>query len=103
MEDKNFEKQFDDFIKKDFNEFKIYVSTQLAVINSKIDGYNEVKTISEEADKRSRQNELDIRELGKDLTTMQDENKWISRTAIGAIIISLVELVFILIKKGVGL
>ena len=81
---------------KEFNDFKIEVLTQLAVINSKIDGYNKTQEIAVQADNRSKQNELDIKE-------MKDNNTWTFRTSVGAIISNVVTLVFIFVKLGMGL
>lgn len=81
---------------KEFNDFKIEVLTQLAVINSKIDGYNKTQEIAVQADNRSKQNELDIKE-------MKDNNTWAFRTSVGAIISNVVTLVFIFVKLGMGL
>lgn len=83
-------------MEKELNDFKIEVLTQLAVINSKLDGYNKTQEIAVQADNRSRQNEADIKE-------MKDTNKWAFRTSIGAIITSAVGIVFLLIKLGMGI
>lgn len=83
-------------MEKELNDFKIEVLTQLAVINSKLDGYNKTQKIAVQADNRSKQNEADIRE-------MKDTNKWAFRTSIGAIITSAVGIVFLLIKLGMGI
>ena len=83
-------------MEKELNDFKIEVLTQLAVINSKLDGYNKTQEIAVQADNRSRQNEADIRE-------MKDTNKWAFRTSIGAIITSAIGIVFLLIKLGMGI
>ena len=83
-------------MEKELNDFKIEVLTQLAVINSKIDGYNKTQEIAVQADNRSKQNELDIKE-------MKDNNTWTFRTSVGAIISNVVTLVFIFVKLGMGL
>lgn len=83
-------------MEKELNDFKIEVLTQLAVINSKLDGYNKTQEIAVQADNRSKQNEADIKE-------MKDTNKWAFRTSIGAIITSAVGIVFLLIKLGMGI
>ena len=48
-------------MEKELNDFKIEVLTQLAVINSKLDGYNKTQELATEADNRSKQNEQDIK------------------------------------------
>jgi hypothetical protein len=85
----------ENYYNKELNDFKIEVLTQLAVINSKLDGYNDIKTKADEADKRSKQNE-------KDITIIQDNNKWAFRTSVGAIITSVIGIIFLFIKTGMG-
>lgn len=80
-------------MEKELNDFKIEVLTQLAVINSKLDGYNKTQEIAGQADNRSKQNELDIKEI-------KDNNKWAFRTSIGAIITSAIGIVVIILKSG---
>ena len=82
-------------MEKELTEFKIEVLTQLAVINSKLDGYGETKKTAHEADNRSRKNEQDIKD-------MKDSNKWAFRTSVGAVITSAIALVFLFIKTGIG-
>lgn len=89
-------------MEKELNNFKIEVLTQLAVINSKLDGYNELKATADEADKRSRQNEQDIKENQKDIQNIQDNNKWVFRTSVGAVITSVIGIIFLVIKLGMG-
>ena len=83
-------------MEKELNEFKIEVLTQLAVINSKLDGYNKTQDIAVQADNRSKQNEIDIKE-------MKDNNKWAFRTSIGAVITSAIGILVIIIKLGMGI
>lgn len=89
-------------MEKELNNFKIEVLTQLAVINSKLDGYNELKATADETDKRSRQNEQDIKENQKDIQNIQDNNKWVFRTSVGAVITSVIGIIFLFIKLGMG-
>lgn len=89
-------------MEKELNNFKIEVLTQLAVINSKLDGYNELKATADESDKRSRQNEQDIKENQKDIQNIQDNNKWVFRTSVGAVITSVIGIIFLFIKLGMG-
>lgn len=83
-------------MEKELNDFKIEVLTQLAVINSKLDGYNKTQEIAVQADNRSKQNEQDIKD-------MKDTNKWAFRTSVGAVITSAIGIVFLLIKLGAGI
>ena len=81
---------------KEFNEFKIEVLTQLAVINSKLDGYPQTQKIANDANTRSLQNEQDIKD-------MKDNNKWAFRTSIGALITSGIGIIGLFVKIGMGL
>ncbi|MCI8519732.1 MAG: hypothetical protein HFJ51_06865 [Clostridia bacterium] len=82
-------------MEKELEEFKLEVLTQLAVINSKLDGYGEIKKTVYETETTSKENKDDIKEL-------QDKFKWLSRTTAGAIITGIVGIVFIFIKIGMG-
>lgn len=76
-------------------QFETEVLTRLAVIESKLDGYKEVKSVAYSADNRSRQNEQDIKE-------MKDNNKWAFRTSVGAIITSGIGIIVMFVKMGMG-
>lgn len=82
-------------MEKELNDFKIEVLTQLAVINSKLDGYNKTQEIAVQAENRSKQNETEIKE-------MKDNNKWAFRISIGAIITSAIGIIFWIFQKGLG-
>lgn len=75
--------------------FETEVLTRLAVIESKLDGYKELKNVAYEANTRSKENESEIKEL-------KDKNKWLSRTIIGAIVGEVVAIIFLIIKIGLG-
>ena len=75
--------------------FETEVLTRLAVIESKLDGYKELKAISYEANTRSKENFQEIKEL-------KDKNKWLVRTIVGAIICEIMGIIFILIQSGLG-
>ena len=75
--------------------FETEVLTRLAVIESKLDGYKEIKKVTYENEARSKENTADIKEL-------QDKLKWLSRTTAGAIITAVVGLIFTIIKIGLG-
>lgn len=59
--------------------FETEVLTRLAVIESKLDGYKEIKDTAYKAYNNSKQNEKDIREI-------QDNNKFLKKTIISQII-----------------
>lgn len=75
--------------------FETEVLTRLAVIESKLDGYKELKNVAYEANTRSKENYQEIKEL-------KDKNKWLVRTIVGAIIAEIMGIIFILIQIGLG-
>lgn len=75
--------------------FETEVLTRLAVIESKLDGYQNIKEKAEVAYTTAMQNKEEIKE-------MQDNNKWLFRTAIGACITSVISLIAIFVKIGIG-
>ena len=76
--------------------FETEVLSRLAVIESKLDDYNNIKAKTEEAYTKSKENAKDIDEIN-------DKIKWLSRTIAGAIITGLIGIVIVLIKLGIGL
>jgi hypothetical protein len=76
--------------------FETEVLSRLAVIESKLDDYNNIKQKTEEAYTKSKENEKDIEEIN-------DKIKWLSRTVAGALITGIIGIVIILIKMGIGL
>ena len=77
-------------------DFETEVLTRLAVIESKLDDYKDIKDKAEKAYTISLDNEKEINEL-------KDKNRWLSRTLIGAILTAIVSIVFIYLKIGLGL
>lgn len=78
------------------NNFETEVLTRLAVIESKLDDYKEIKDKSDKAYNLAMNNQKEIDEL-------KEKNKWLSRTLIGAILTALVSIVFIYIQIGLGI
>ena len=75
--------------------FETEVLTRLAVIESKLDGYQNIKEKAEVAYNTSVQNKEDIKEI-------QDNNKWLFTTAVGACITSVISIIVMLAKSGIG-
>lgn len=75
--------------------FETEVLTRLAVIESKLDDYQNIKEKAEVAYTTSVQNQ-------KDILKLQDNNKWLFRTTVGACIASVVELLILIFKSGIG-
>ena len=77
------------------SKFEVEVLTRLAVIESKLDGYKELKSVAYEGNNRSIENE-------KRITNLEDRNKWLARVAIGAIIGEIIGIGFMLVQMGLG-
>lgn len=75
--------------------FETEVLSRLAVIESKLDDYNNIKQKAEEAFNKSKSNEKDIEEIN-------DKIKWLSRTVAGALLTGGVGLIFVVIKIRLG-
>lgn len=78
------------------NKFETEVLTRLAVIESKLDDYKPLKEKAENAYTISQDNK-------KRLDKIEDNNKWLFRTSLGAVITSLVAIVFLFFKIGTGI
>lgn len=76
-------------------KFETEVLSRLAVIESKLDGYKEIKKMTYDNEAKTNKNEEDIKEI-------QDKLTWLSRTTVGAIITGVVGIVIIFIKIGLG-
>ncbi len=77
-------------------KFEIEVLTRLAVIENKIDDYNKMK------EKIDTTYEISIRNK-EEISKIEDRNKWIFRTLIGAILTGLIGIITIYFKIGLGL
>lgn len=73
-------------------DFETQVLTRLAVIESKIDDYNNIKEKCEKAYTKSNENEKDISEIN-------DKIKWITRLIAGAFITGAIGLIFVFLQK----
>lgn len=78
------------------DNFETEVLTRLAVIESKLDDYKDIKDKAEKAYSISLDNQKDIDEL-------KDKNKWLNRTLIGAIVAGIIGIIFIYLKIGLGI
>lgn len=76
--------------------FETEVLTRLAVIESKLDDYKEIKDKSDKAYNKSIDNEKDINEIN-------DKLKWLSRALISAIIVAIITIIFTYLKIGLGI
>jgi hypothetical protein len=73
-------------------DFETQVLTRLAVIENKIDDYNNIKDRVNQAYNNSVENKKDINDIN-------DKIKWITRTIAGAIITGVIALIFALIQR----
>lgn len=76
-------------------DFETEVLTRLTRLETKVDDYNGLKTKVEELRAKVYSNERRINEL-------EDKQKWLERTTIGAIIIGVISIITIVIKLGLG-
>ena len=74
-------------------KFEIEVLTRLAVIENKIDDYNNMKEKLDNTFNIAKNNREEIIEI-------VDRNKWLWRTTIGAFLTGIVGLIFIYLKIG---
>lgn len=77
-------------------DFETEVLTRLTRLETKVDDYNGLKTKVEESRAKSFSNERRI-------TDVEDKQKWLERTTIGAIITGVISIIFIFIKLGLGI
>jgi len=75
--------------------FETKVLTKLAVIETELKGHSELKKIIYDTERRSIKNEAEIQEI-------KDNNKWLKRAVIGAIIATGATAVFGFIFIGLG-
>lgn len=75
--------------------FETEVLTRLAVIESKLDDYQGIKEKAEVAYTISAQNKEDIKAI-------KDNNKWLFRTTVGAVITSIIGIGIAIFKVGMG-
>lgn len=77
-------------------KFELEVLTRLAVIESKIDNYKLIKEKSNEAYNLANRNLETINKI-------EDRNKWLWRTSVGALITGLIGILILFIKLGLGI
>lgn len=77
-------------------DFETEVLTRLARIETKLDDYDNLKTKVEETRAKSYSNERRICEL-------EDRQKWLVRTIVGALITGGISIVLLYFKLGLGI
>lgn len=83
--------------------FETEVLTRLAVIESKLDGYKEIKKIVYETEERSRQNEEKLHDLQKRISKIEEKPTKRYDDVIKQIITFIVEAVLIIVAVKIGL
>lgn len=76
-------------------DFENEVLTRLARIETKLDDYDNLKTKVEETRAKAYSNERRISDI-------EDKQKWLERTTIGALITGGIAIIFVFIKIGLG-
>lgn len=83
--------------------FEREVLERLKTIEVKIDGYSNVKAKVYENERRIISAEDELEDLVKILQEQKEDNRWLKRTLTGAIITSVVSIVFIWLRIGMGI
>ena len=84
-------------IEVDANQnFQTEVLTRLTRIETKLDDYDNIKIKTDEASTKTIQNEKRIQEL-------EDRQKWLSRTIVGAFITGGIAILFLFVRLGMGI
>lgn len=77
-------------------DFETEVLTRLARIETKLDDYDNLKNKVEETRAKAYSNERRINDI-------EDKQKWLTRTIVGAIITGVISIIIIFVKLGLGI
>ena len=83
--------------------FEREVLERLAKIEAKLDGFDAAKKKTYENENEIIRLKDDVKNQGDRIIKLEDSNKWLHRTTAGAVIGSLVAIVFALVQAGIGL
>lgn len=83
--------------------FEWQVMERLIKIEEKLDGYVEFKKRFYEAERHIGKVSDDLQDDEKRIEKLEQRNQWIARTAVGAVITSLVGIIFCFVKLGMGI
>lgn len=83
--------------------FEWQVMERLIKIEDKLDGYVEFKKRFYEAERQIRRVQDDLQDAEIRIEKLEQRNQWIARTAVGAVITSLVGIIFCFVKLGMGI
>lgn len=83
--------------------FETEVLTRLAVIESKLDGYKEIKKITYENETRSIQNEEDIKQLSQRIAKLEEKPTKRYDDIIKQVIAFFIEAILVIVAVKIGL
>lgn len=83
--------------------FEREVLDRLKTIEIKLDGYGDVKAKVYDNERRILLLENDLKDTQNELSKQQDENRWLKRTVIAAIITGIVGIGIAFLRVGVGI
>lgn len=83
--------------------FEREVLDRLTKIEAKLDSFDAAKKKTYENENEIIRLKDDVKNYGDRIVKLEDSNKWLHRTTAGAVIGSLVAIVFALVQAGIGL
>lgn len=83
--------------------FEREVLDRLKTIEVKLDGYKDVKETVYENQRKIMLLENDQNDTKNEIKAMQDENRWLKRTVVAALITAGVGVLFVFLKAGMGI
>ena len=83
--------------------FEREVLDRLTKIETKLDSFDNAKKKTYENENEIIQLKNDVKNQGDRILELVDSNKWLHRTTAGAVIASLVAIVFALVQAGIGM
>lgn len=83
--------------------FEREVLDRLIQIEEKLDGFSKAKEKTYENERQIISIENNVQDNEKRISALEDSNRWISRTAVAAIITAAVGILFALIRTGAGM
>lgn len=84
-------------------DFQTQVLTRLAVIESKLDGYKEVKKITYDTSERSRKNEEEIKELKNRVDKIEEKPVKRYDGIVNQVLTFVIEAILIIVAMKIGL
>lgn len=82
--------------------FEREVLDRLKTIEIKLDGYGELKSKVYESERELLLLKNDLSDTKAELKEQREENRWLKRTVIAAIVTGIVGIVFLFLRAGMG-